>query len=99
VHYTSRIDFIGMSVNLVLLLLKGVFYFSMNDIGIAVKKCFNKMTGFIDHLIKYEVLLSSELASVVIPVVFVCLFVIILHSAASGHGISRTHFLPASSVT
>jgi len=30
---------------------------------------------------------------------FVCLFVIILHSAASGHGISRTYFLPASSVT
>jgi len=29
----------------------------------------------------------------------VCLFVIILHSAASGHGISRTHFLPASSIT
>jgi len=30
---------------------------------------------------------------------FVCLFVIILHSAAGGHGISRTYFLPASSVT
>jgi len=30
---------------------------------------------------------------------FVCLFVIILHSAAGGHGISRSYFLPASSVT
>jgi len=29
----------------------------------------------------------------------VCLFVIILHSAAGGHGISRTYFLPTSSVT
>jgi hypothetical protein len=29
----------------------------------------------------------------------VCLFVIILHSAAGGHGIYRTYFLPASSVT
>jgi len=29
----------------------------------------------------------------------VCLFVIILHSAAGGHGISRTYFLPASSIT
>jgi hypothetical protein len=28
-----------------------------------------------------------------------CLFVIILHSAAGGHGITRTYFLPASSVT
>jgi len=28
-----------------------------------------------------------------------CLFVIILHSAAGGHGISRTYILPASSVT
>ena len=30
---------------------------------------------------------------------FVCLFVIILHSAAGGHGISHTHFLLTSSVT
>jgi len=29
----------------------------------------------------------------------VCLFVIILHSATGGHGISHTYFLPASSVT
>jgi hypothetical protein len=29
----------------------------------------------------------------------VCLFVIILHSAASDHGISHTHIHPASSVT